>query len=890
MTIETGTRLGPYEIVESIGAGGMGEVWRAKDTRLDHQVAIKVLPQGFAENEQFLQRFEREARTISSLNHPHICTLHDVGEENGSHYLVMEYIEGESLADRLRKGPLPLHEVLKYGRQIASALDAAHKRNVVHRDLKPGNVMLTRSGAKLLDFGLAKSAAEGGVVDGMTSMPTEAKPLTEEGTILGTFQYMAPEQLEGTEADARTDIFALGAVLYEMATGRRAFQGETKTSLIASIVSSQPEPISSLTPMTPPALDHVVRRCLEKDPDDRWQSAHDIASELHWISEAGSQAGVATPISMRRKNRERLAWTVAGTLLVALMALMAAWFPKAPEPEKAVVATISPPKGTSLIPFDLLGVSLSRDGQRLAFVAIEKGGQQRIWIRELGSSDAIPVNGTDGASYPFWSPDGQHLGFFAQGKLKRVDLRGGAPQILADAPSGRGAHWGENDLILYAPNIRTSIFSIPASGGSPTAITNYDPEAETTHRWPVLLPDGEHFIYVSRQRIEGAYDLGRLMLASLEGGEPRVLIEDSTNGVYVAGYLLFGKGSSLFAQPFDPEELELAGRAIPIVDRNVSNWEPKNFDVFTASDDGTLVYLPTSARTSTLEWYDATGRPLLTISEAAYQRDAALSPDGKSLAVIRGESADGPFDLWIHDLEHDRASRVTFGGEAEARPVWSPDGTQIAFACSPKGVFDACVRDLEKPGEVEVLIESQNWTTPGSWTPDGTGFYYTDQNPQTNEDIHLADLEDPESSGVILRTPFPEGDPKVSPNGEWLAYFSLETGTAEVFLRAASGAPGQWQVSRGGGSFPRWTDDGRRLHFLSGGKLMMAEVESTSPVQIGEPRALFELPGEPYRDEPVFQDVSGDGERILLNIPTESRSSIGFRMILNWTAMLPEGS
>ncbi|MDX1582479.1 MAG: serine/threonine-protein kinase, partial [Thermoanaerobaculia bacterium] len=300
MSISGGTRLGPYEIVESIGAGGMGEVWRAKDTRLDREVAIKVLPQGFAENEQFLQRFEREARAISSLNHPHICTLHDVGQEDGSHYLVMELIEGESLADRLKKGPLPLHEVLKYGRQIASALDAAHRKGVIHRDLKPGNVMLTKSGAKLLDFGLAKSAAEGGgPVDGLTNLPTEAKPLTQEGTILGTFQYMAPEQLEGLEADARTDIFAFGAVLYEMATGRRAFAGETKTSLIASIVSQQPEPISQVTAMSPPALDHVVRRCLEKDPDDRWQSAHDIASELQWISEAGSQAGVAAPVTMR---------------------------------------------------------------------------------------------------------------------------------------------------------------------------------------------------------------------------------------------------------------------------------------------------------------------------------------------------------------------------------------------------------------------------------------------------------------------------------------------------------------------------------------------------------------------------------------------------------------
>ncbi len=909
MTIKAGSRLGPYEIVEALGAGGMGEVWRARDTRLDRQVAIKVLPAELERNEQFLQRFEREAKTISSLNHPHICTLHDIGsaepegQESGNdlslppsgtrpssiHYLVMELIEGEALADRLKRGALPVHEVLKYGRQVASALDAAHKRGVIHRDLKPGNVMLTKSGAKLLDFGLAKAASEGsGVIEGLTSLPTEARPLTQEGTILGTFQYMAPEQLEGLEADARTDIFALGALLYEMASGHRAFQGESRTSLIAAIVSSQPEPISTVAPMSPPALDHVIRRCLEKDPDDRWQSAQDVASELQWIGEAGSQAGVATPVMMRRKSRERLAWGIAAALLAAVMALGSAWLSRSPQQEKMVAAGIAPPPGTSLIPFDFLGLSLSPDGTQLAFVAIESRGQQQIWIRELGSSQARPVSGTEGASYPFWSPDGRHVGFFAQGKLKRVDLRGGAPQVLADAPSGRGADWGENDQIVYSPNIRTSIYSIAASGGTPVEITKYDPETETTHRWPVLLPDGEHFVYVSRRRGEGGTEMGRLMLASLDRGEARVLIEDSTNSIYVPGYLLHGKGQSLFAQPFDLDKLETIGRGIPIVDRDVSLWEPKNLAMFTASDDGTVIYLPSSTRKSVLEMVDRQGRPLESVSDPEYQSSARFSPDGKKIAVVRAEAPGAPFDLWVHDLDFQRSSRITFGGEAEATPVWSPDQSRIAFACSPKGVFDVCVKDLDRPGDTEVLIETPNWTTPGGWSPDGARFYFDDQDPEFNNDLYAAELTGDEAPKLILRTPFNEVEPRISPDGNWLAYMSEETGIPEVFLRASSGAAGQWQISRNGGSFPRWTRDGREVFYSSpDGNVMVARIDSLSPVRIAEPQVLFPLPGEPHRDEPIFEDVAPDGERILLNVPTTTRSSVGFQMILNWPRLVP---
>jgi eukaryotic-like serine/threonine-protein kinase len=906
LSIQTGSRLGPYEVVSRIGAGGMGEVWRARDTRLERDVAIKVLPAEFSDNVQLKLRFEREARTISQLNHPNICVVHDVGEavvagragvaSSSLAYLVMELLEGETLADRLARGPLPLAEVLKYGAQIAEALDRAHRAGIVHRDLKPGNVILTKSGAKLLDFGLAKSGAVIGirtppsapmpVADEATAYRRD-QPLTQEGTIVGTFQYMAPEQLEGGAADHRSDLFALGCVLYEMTTGQRTFDGKTKTSLIAQIVGGEPRSIRELQPLTPAALEHVIARCLEKSPDDRWQSAHDLASELRWISEAGSQAGVAVPVAVRRKTRERLAWGIAAAavLLAALSAIIAVGLAKTP-PGRRVVAGIAPPAAASLIPFDELGVALSPDGSRLAFAAFEGGGQRRIWVRELAAGASIPIPGTEGAWYPFWSPDNQHLAYFAQGKLKRVDLRGGAAQVIAAAPSGRGGSWGADDVILYAPNIRTSIYAVPAAGGTPKQLTSFDPASETTHRWPLLLPDGRHFVYVSRSRGQAGGDKGRLMLASLDGKTSKQLIEDSTNAVHVPGYLLHGRGTTLIAQPFDLRRLELSGRPIPIVDRGISFWEPKNLILFTAAGDGTLVYLPDSPRRSELQWVDRQGRLLEKISSPEFQHNARLSHDGKKIAVIRAEQA-GTSDLWVHDLEYGRISRLTFGGEAKAHPRWSRDGRKFAFVCDPSGVHDLCVKELDRPGETRVVVATPNWTTTGSWSLDGNAIYAGDQDPEFNNDLVLYPVEGGGEPKLILRTPFNEDYPELSPDGRWLAYVSNETGTDEVFLRDSDGTPGQWQISKGGGSVARWRGDGREIFYLSPeGRMMVVAIESLAPVRIGEPKVLFDLPGEPHRDEPVFQDISADGQRILLNVPTENRSSVGFQIVLNWWSQL----
>src|SRR5437867_6624632 len=505
MAITAGTRLGPYEVLAPLGAGGMGEVWKARDTRLDRSVAIKVLPAEFAENAQLKLRFEREAKTISQLNHPNICTLYDVGflgggpppsaadaaegrgaPQSGVPYLVMELLDGESLADRLTKGPLPIEQVLRYGIEIAEALEKAHKAGVVHRDLKPGNIMLTKAGAKLLDFGLAKPASVFNA-DGAT----QHKPLTQEGTIVGTFQYMAPEQIEGGEVDARTDIFALGAVLYEMATGKRAFEGKSKASLIASILTAEPQPITAVQPMTPASFDRVIRTCLQKEPDDRWQSAHDVATELRWVSEAPS---TTTP----RRARSLLVWSMAAILGVISIALAVALWreTQSARNEPAVRTLILPPENTT---FDFLGAAappaVSPDGKRIVFGAVEPGKKRMLYVRPLDSLVAQQLIGTEGATFPFWSPDGRFIGFFVDNALKKLEVIGGAPVTLCSVIDGRGGSWSPDGQTIIFTGRFAPIYRVPSAGGTPSTVTTLEGR-DVTHRFRQFLPVGHHFLFL----------------------------------------------------------------------------------------------------------------------------------------------------------------------------------------------------------------------------------------------------------------------------------------------------------------------------------------------------------------------------------------------------------
>jgi serine/threonine protein kinase len=647
MAIEVGAMLGPYEIEESIGAGGMGEVYRARDTRLERTVAIKVLAPHLAERPEHRQRLEREAKTVSSLSHPHICPLYDVGHEDGVDFLVMEFIEGETLADRLARGPLPVEEVLRYGIQIADALEKAHKQGIVHRDLKPGNVMLTTSGAKLLDFGLARADAGGDDEGDLTVSPTVSKPLTAAGTVIGTYQYMAPEQLEGKTADARTDIFALGAVLYEMASGRRAFLADTQASLIGAIMHEQPQPVSAVQPMIPPAFDRVIRSCLAKDPEERWQTAHDVKLQLQWIAEGGSVALFAV-----------------GYVRRAPAPLLQTRFEIAPPPE---LATVGSPR-------------ISPDGRFLAFRGVDSTGNAQLWLRPMDSVEARPLAGTEGASgdsRPIWSPDSRYVAFFVGRKLKKVPVAGGPAQTICDADGADGS-WSTGGEILYDGVATDPLMRVPAAGGiAKPEVRVEDLEDVSALGWPEFLPDGEQFIFLADQLEEDS----RVMIRSLGSAEGRVLMNSDSRVQYVEpGYLVYVLNGMLVAHPFDADAGTLIGDPLPLADS--IGVSAVGLADFSASHDGTLVYRAGQTGARKLLWRDRAGRELGQVGEPAEFMTTSLSPDGQRL-VVNVEEPDGDnIDLWIHDLERGVASRFTFDEGYDLVPLWSPDGSRIVFSSS----------------------------------------------------------------------------------------------------------------------------------------------------------------------------------------------------------------
>ncbi len=871
MTISAGSRLGPYEVLAPIGAGGMGEVWRARDTRLDRDVAIKILPPGFAENDQFLQRFDREARVISSLNHPNICTLFDVGHDTGAHYLVMELIEGQSLADVLAKGPLPLDQVIRYGAQVAEALSAAHRQGIVHRDLKPGNVMLTKSGAKLLDFGLARSAADS-PVKGLTEMLTQARPLTTEGTILGTFQYMAPEQLEGQEADARTDIFALGALLYEMATGKRAFQGNSKTSLIAAIVSQHPAPISSVTSVTPPALDHIVSRCLEKDPDDRWQSAHDVASELRWLSEAGSAVGLAMPFSRRKRRAAWLGWIAAAVIGAAWLVVV---LTRPAEVPLRIETAVVPPDGV-FVNASGGGIALNPDGRSLAFIGHRAGERGQIWVRDIGSSAVRALIGTEGASQLFWSPDGKSIAFIVDRQLRRISAEGGAAQNLAAGLDGdSGGSWTPNGDILYSAG--QSIFRIGASGGTATKVVELPNRVLTN---PRILPDGRRFLFTS---IRGLAEADALYVGSLDGDEPRSILDGVySNTAYASpGLILYLRDGDLQAQSVDPVTLE--GRGEPTRLAAGIQYDPGSKNaLFSISESGALAYVTgEGAGRTELAWVSREGADLQLVAPAAMYYTPRLSHDETRIAIDKSEAQTASGDIWIFDLPRETSTRLTYDPANESSPIWSPDDRTVIFFSEKKGQLDLYERSAAGIGSDEVLFEDATVKIPLDLSPDGRWLAYAvvPEANRENVDIWILDRESGEAR-PFLTTPFIESGLQFSPDGNWVAYSSNESGQFEIYVLQFPESSGKWIASRGGGVQAAWGAD--ELYYISSSRQMMSvPVAFGTSFDSAPPVALFDVQ---LREGPEYRQycVSKDGSRFLLNrmVGEGERSSITF--VQNW--------
>ena len=895
MELEPGAKLGPYEVICAAGAGGMGEVYRAKDTRLDREVALKILPPDLSRDEQLRRRFEREAKTVSSLNHPHICTLYDVGEHEGTSYLVMEYCEGESLGERLAaKGALPTDQLLRYGAQIADALDKAHRQGVVHRDLKPANIMLTKAGPKLLDFGLAKYADPSGMAElgaplAVSSLPTEEGPLTEEGTILGTFHYMAPEQLEGQEADARADIFSLGAVLYEMATGRRAFEGKSRASLIASILDRHPPPISSVQPLTPPAFDHVVQKCLEKDPDDRWQSTHDVASQLRWISDAGSQAGVAAPVTVRRKTRERAAWALAAVALVSAVALALLYFRPQPPPEvRTLRSYLLAPQGTS---FDFTQINsgslaVSPNGRHVAFTVLAEDGTRSLWLRSLDSLEARRLSGTDGALHPFWSPDSRFVAFFAEGRLKKVDITGAPPLALCEAPDGRSGSWNGAGVILFSPNTLTPIHRVAASGGEAAPVTSLaTDQGETTHRWVHFLPDGRHFLFMAATHTLGTRsEANAIYLGSLDSQERTLLFHARSNVVYASGQLLYVRDHVLVAQPFDPGTLKLTGDPAPIA-------EPIQYardyfrGVFSASKTGLLVYQSGAAQTSRkLVWLDRRGEEIASIERPVRFEGFFLSPDGTRFAGGITDEASGNSDIWIYDLERDVPMRFTFGELSEFAPIWSPAGTRVAFAAlkDSENALDADVYVKSASGDApeELLVDTEEWAIPTAWSPDGRFLAVTSFDVKNDADLWFYPMEGDGQPVAYLERDFNDLWAIFSPDGRRVAYLSDESGRQELYVAPFPGPGGKWQISTEGAQGAVWRGDEIVYQALDNTVMSVPVEADASGFRAGSPVALFK------DDRLQSFDLTADGQRFLALITPEAERDTPLTLVTNWHAGL----
>ncbi len=894
MTLAAGTKLGPYEILAPIGAGGMGEVYKARDERLERTVAVKVLPPHLSASPELRQRFEREAKTISQISHPHICALYDVNREGETEYLVMEYLEGETLADRLGKGPLPAEHLLRYGIEIADALDKAHRQGIVHRDLKPGNVMLTRSGVKLLDFGLAKFQAGGkdAVASGVSRLATEmqaSQPLTERGTVLGTFQYMAPEQLEGKDADARSDLFAFGAVLYEMATGKKAFSGSSQASLIGSILRDDPTSISGISPMIPPALIRVVKTCLAKDPDDRFQTAHDAKLQLEWVAEGGSQAGLPAPVVARRKNREKLAWAVAAAAIVGAGLATYGYLRRAPAAAVKVSAFLLPPEKSA---FDVSSancgsLTISPDGRHATFAAKDPDGKTVLWLRSLGDPEPKPIAGTQDATFPFWSPDSRFLAFFSGGKLQKVDISGAPPLPVCDVQNGRSGSWSREGVILFSPDSTTGLFRVPAAGGTAKPATTLDTvRAESTHRWATFLPDGRHFLYMAGSHSSGSKsESNAIYVGALDSNEKTLLLQARSNVVYASGYLLYMRERILLAQRFDPGARRLLGEAVPVVEG--VQYDPAFFrGVFAASDDGVLLYATGGAGSlaTRLTWVDRFGKPIgEAFGEPAEYSSLNLSPDGTRIAAGINDPQTGAASIWLFDGRGVR-SRFTFGDLSDA-PLWSRDGSRIAFQrLSKESIVDIHVKSVGGTGEEKLLFHSDRPSVPDDWSPDGR-FLLVEVLPRNNPtkgDVWLVPAAGDGKPRPFLASEFNERGASFSPDGKWVSYVSDESGRDELYVVPFPGPGSKYQISTKGAQGGGFFKGGREiLYGTPENDVVAVDIQAgPSGLEVGPPKTLFKLPAI------TAVAIPPDGERLLVAALPRETAAPHVALVTGWTAGL----
>jgi Tol biopolymer transport system component len=869
MTLIPGSRLGPYEIVEAAGSGGMGDVYRAHDVRLQRDVAVKTIKGPFTE------RFEREARAISALNHPNICTLHDVGEHEGSGYLVMEYIEGKPIA-----GPIPVEQAIAYGIQICEALHAAHRKGIVHRDLKPANILVTKQGVKLLDFGLAKleSAAASGTFSAATAVEqATVAALTGAHTVVGTPQYMAPEQIEARDVDARTDIFAFGCVLYELLTGHRAFDGQTSSSVMAAVLATTPRPIDELMPLTPPTLERIVSRCLAKDPEERWQSARDVAAELQWVAQGGSKVGLPAVVSGRRRTREQIAWGACAVAALAAVAFAIGWMQRAPQPQPIVRFPL-------LMPATVQNVSppvVSPDGRKIAFAA-DADGKRLIWIRSLDALEARPLPGTEGVQRPFWSPDSRFIGFIATDKLKKVDISGGPPQTICDTPpNSSDGSWSPEGVILFDGRVTDPLMRVTASGGvaQPVIFEQGKDKGMPGSGWPEFLPDGKHFLFTI---VDPASPEMMLAVGSIDAPLVKPLFKTVTQVHYAApGYLLFVRDRTLVAQKFDAKSQTLEGEPVPLGEG--LGTDDVGLGSFSASGNGVLAFKGGELTGTRLLWLDRAGKETAFLDADADYRDTDTSPDGARVAYDVAAGANS--DIWIRDIARGVSSRFTFNAEAELVPNWSPDGRRIVYTSKAKGPGDLYVKDASGTRDAEPLLISPDEKYVSDWSADGKYILITSRNSGSTWDIFALPMSGQATPMPIVKTQFAEMWATFSPDVKYIAYQSNESGRAEIYVQEFPEARNKWQVSTAGGTEPYWRGDGREIFYRSGTRLMSVPVQTGATFTAGTPAPLFETRFATATARGRYRP-SADGQRFLVLVPPAREREQPAVVVLNWPSSL----
>ena len=903
MSLSAGTRLGPYEIVAPLGAGGMGEVYRARDTRLERTVAIKILPAHLSSNPELKQRLEREAKTISSLQHPHICTLFDVGHQDGTDFLVMEYLEGETVADRLRRGAVPLAELVKIGSEIADALDRAHRAGIVHRDLKPANIMLTGSGAKLLDFGLAKPAVMGAAASGSAPLVSAAvtidgpspqlSPLTTHGSIVGTIQYMSPQQIEGKEPDARSDIFSFGAVLYEMASGRRAFEGKSQLSVASAILEKEPEPITSVQPAFPPALEHVVRTCLAKNPEERYQSALDVKLELRWVAEAPR----TTTASAGKRSRWWMLAPVAGILLAAVAWWLGTKSTSSDATPMHLAITVPPGTVSGALDFPL---RISPDGHWVVYT-VSQAGRTQLYLRALTEPEGKLLAGTEDGVGPFFSPDSQWVAFAAAGSLKKIPLSGGAPVEICNLSTVQGGtngffggDWGANGRILFIPNFNGGMWTVSADGGKPELLlkTDFDKD-RVAYTDPQFLPGNKGVLFTlvpGKARIADDDDI-----AVLEPGatEPRILVHGGQNPRYLpTGHLVYGHGGSLLAVTFDLSRLAVTGMAVPALEGVEGGIAGVLYSV---SDSGILVYQQQQPLAkSKLVRIDRRGKFQPLTDAVDLPQDLAVSPDGRAVAARVVATND---DIWIFDLARGAPLRLTFEPGDEVSPQWSPDGSRVAYGTRIGKLF---WKSVDGSGQREELTRGDSPRYPSSFSPDGKWLAFVEENPSRRRDIWILPLAGDRTPQSFQATEADEWSPKFSPDGRWIAYVSNESGHDEIYLRpfgSNAGVPGEpasgslgWsqggrrRITSNGGGWPIWARNGKELFFRNGPKLMSVTMDGQGN-PLGSEHVVMDTSNlggfEVAPDGPLY-DVVPDGQSFVMSLKTPYSALTHYNVIVNW--------